>query len=90
MKKISFLVIALLSLAGIRTMAQPGQQMPVEDRVKRTIERLTPALSLTEKQVATLTLCTPNITQKWINSAAAVRPHRPKTDKNSPAPAMKN
>ncbi len=47
-----FLLVAILSVGGLSLKAQnaPRQQMPVEDRVKRTVERMTTELSLTEQQ----------------------------------------
>lgn len=53
MKKLNFLFSALFSLITFCAMAQngPGQPPPVEERVKRTIERITPELKLNEQQV---------------------------------------
>ncbi len=51
MKKMLFLFAAMLTIAaGVQAQNGPRQQMPVEDRVARTIERMTTELSLTEQQ----------------------------------------
>lgn len=55
MKKLTWLFATIFSLSSLIGLAQPPQQMPVEDRVKRTIERLKPELSLTDKQVTDIT-----------------------------------
>ena len=56
MKKISILVAGILSVLTITCIAQQGprQQLPVPERVQRTIDRLKPELNLTEKQVKDL------------------------------------
>jgi len=55
MKKLTWLFASIFSFTSIVGLAQPPQQMPVEDRVKRTIERLKPELSLTDKQITEMT-----------------------------------
>jgi len=57
MKKLLFLSL-VLSLAGSLTAMAQGperQPMPVEERVKRTMERLKPELELTEQQEKDMT-----------------------------------
>ena len=55
MKKLTWLFATIFSFTSFISLAQPPQQMPVEDRVKRTIDRLKPELSLTDKQVIDIT-----------------------------------
>lgn len=51
MKKMKSWLLALGVMLSVASFAQGPQQMPIADRVARTIERLKPELSLTDTQV---------------------------------------
>jgi len=57
MKKVIFLLAAILYISSLSLNAQnsPLQQMPVKDRIKHTVERMTTELSLRERQAKDLT-----------------------------------
>lgn len=56
MKKLFLFSLLMTMVASVSIFAQdPRQPMPVEDRVKRTIERLKPELTLTEQQEKDIT-----------------------------------
>lgn len=55
MKSKSFLFVALLLMATTTIFAQGYQRMTVPERVKATMEKLTPALTLTDAEVTSTT-----------------------------------
>lgn len=54
--KSKIILAAILAVSSFTTvMAQDRQQVPVEERVKKTIERIKPELTLTEQQEKDIT-----------------------------------